>query len=312
MYKIAAEFFANQQVKLPKDSPFEKTDLYVFLRMMFGVAPIKSTQGLLKVVDRGDHWIIAEHIYYDYFEGEEAFYYSLPGLELTSSKIKNCERGKNLSKNGYVVLERNDEEYLNVVGLMPKIKYNQTPEYQGLGEPYATFKFNDRIWMQPDQKKYVGIEKEFHQKLHKILNEMIDYSDVLNSLDTFDMNILEWRDGRDMEAHNGVDYRSFINLIVYNTDHCQKTRTISVGEYDWYEKTFQALATNDYEGLMNIREGKVLKDEIEVKTNKAVLISVFNPKFYHQVGKMMSTGSLYVCTANKSFKCVVDRFDFNW
>ena len=115
-----------------------------------------------------------------------------------------------------------------------------------------------------------------------------------------------------MLAHNGVDYRSFINMILYNTEHCRTSRALSLGEYDWYDQTFEALATHNYECLMNIKKSKVELHSFIVKSEKSVLINAFNPKFYHEVGEMTSQGSLYVCTANKSFKEITQRFDFNW
>lgn len=312
MYKIANDFFQAQEVKLPKTIAFEQTDLYVYLRMMSGSAPVKADQGIIKIIERDDHFLLVEHIYYDYYPEIVGKFYTIPGINLRSIHIQNTQVGKNLSKKGYHVFARSDRDYLDVIDLMPKINFNLTPDYQGLGEPYATFKFNPTIWQKPLPEKMTGVAAQFYHGLKGILESMIDFSDVLASLDTFDLNVLEWQHGRNMDAHNGIDYRSFVNLITYNTDHCSKSRTISVGEFNWYESTFQALATNDYEALMAISDGKKLSEAIMVDTKKAVLVSVFNPKFYHEVGQMTGEGSLYVCTSNKSFKAITDRFDFRW
>jgi hypothetical protein len=196
-------------------------------------------------------------------------------------------------------------EYFN------KLPYNQTSLAEGASEPFATLKLSENIW---SENSSLVSEETLMVKNHiqRFLEDQVSYSDILSSLNIFDLNFLEWQESRYMKAHNGVDYKSFINLITYNTEHCLEARSISVGSYDWYDETFNGLFTDNWEALMNIEKQKVESDNFQVDTDFALLINVFNPKFYHQVGEMKGRGSLYVCTANKSFKEITNKFEFNW
>ena len=216
-----------------------------------------------------------------------------------------------LSTKGYAVVDVPDFYQASILSQFPEIPYKKTPESEGLKEPYATFKYREVIW---DTELYIESEtqKTIYYGIMSLLKDLIKFSGPLSGLDAFDLNLLQWRKGRSMEAHNGVDYKSFINMITYNTSHCDISREIQVGEFDWYDTTFQALAMNDFESLMDIQKDKRLYDSIEVKTSKAVLVNAFNPKFYHQVGEMVGEGDLYVCTSNMSFRNMLDKFDFKW
>lgn len=313
MVKIAKSFFENNFVKLAKTDAFEKSDLFLYLKLSFGADPIFADKGFIKVIDEGDHLILSEHIYYDYFVGRGNYYITIPGLNFEhGTEITNTAQGLNMSKYGYAVVEMPLDVQNLVLEEFPNVPFKLTPLEQGMFEPYGTFKFNQTIWKNENLKISNSSAGMAYWGIKRFLEKNLSFSSILKALDDFDLNILKWRQGRSMEAHNAVDYKSFVNLITYNTNHCQQTRELFVGEHDWYDVTFNALFTNNWEALMNINQGKDQKNAFMVETSKAIIISGFNPKFYHEVGEMKGSGDLYVCTSNMSFKTITEKFSFNW
>jgi len=312
MIKIAEKFFKDQKVKIDSLDAFFKSDLSALLEMIYKTkTTFDKKKGLIKVVYlEGQYWL-HEHVYYDH--GGENFigYINLEGLDI-DPEIANTADGLYLSTKGYCLKSVPLEYQSLVMGSFSKINYRETPLEQGSLEPFATFKFNSSIWKEKVPEIKTSFEGLTYWGLKNLLDKYIEFSGVLSSLDAFDLNLLEWRKGRSMAAHNGVDYRSFINMITYNTEFCDQSREIMVGEYDWYDEVIKSARFDDWEPLMDIKKDKREITRFTVATSKALIINVFNPKWYHQVGEMKGSGKLYVCTANKSFHSIVNKISFKW
>jgi hypothetical protein len=315
--KVAEKFFSTNKFSLTSGDSFESTDLYIYLEMISGSKPvIDNTKGIIKVIKESekDTLHFYENIFYDFDEGlgETAYYINIPGINIDSAKITNNPLGYKLATEGFAVVDVPDEYQKLILGNYPKMPFKKTPIEEGMGEPYATHKFSDSIWELDWPETKERYQNMVYFGVKDLLKGYLNFGGVLEGLDAYDLNLLQWKEGRSMEAHNGIDYRSFINLITYNTEHCSQTRDIAVGEYDWYNIVFESLKTGNYEPLMDIQKGKREFDKVTVQTSKAVLVNAFNPRFYHQVGKMEGEGSLYVCTSNMSFRSIVEKFDFKW
>lgn len=314
MIKIAQEFFQNNSVSLDTLEDFFKSDLFLYFKLLYGSEPVFSKEnGFIKVINDKEKIILTEHIYYDYSDGKvEEGFITLPNLEITGTKIVNSNFGKQLSKKGYIQVDIPESYQELILGSFPSLDFKKTPLEEGLGEPSGTFKFHKNIWSEdlPNIKN----QKPFliYYGIKDLIKSFLEFSEVAKSFSAYDLNILEWTKGRSMTAHNGIDYKSFINLITYNTNHCSISREIMVGEYDWYEVVFNCLFENNFEKLMDIRYNNTQLDSFEVETSKAILINVFNPRFYHQVGEMRGDGKLYVCTSNMSFKSITDKYLMKW
>lgn len=313
MYKCVEEFFKNNQVNIPRDVNLEDTDLYLYLKLAYGSMPYyDNNNGLIAVIKEPNSLLFVENVFYDYTYKSPDFYINIPGLNIQNSKIKNCKIGHNLSKRGYCFVDIPSEYQQTVLHFFPSMSFKRTPVQEGLQEPYATRKFKSVIWSN-EEPEFKNTKEQFVYSGMKILMESsVQFSEVLKAMNAFDMNILQWKKGRSMQAHNGVDYRSFVNLITYNTNYCLQTRDLAVGEYNWYDVVFECLVSENFEPLMDINQNKKEYERLSVRTSKGVLVNVFNPKFYHQVGEMKGEGDLYVSTANMSFKSIVDKFDFKW
>lgn len=311
MEKILKEFFDNTQVEISKSVHFEDTDLYNYLANFYGGPPVFCDNGFIKVLERENSYILSENLFYDNFPQENGRYISIEGLDIKSSLIANNDIGLSLSRNGFAIVPVKDEQLLASLKMMSSLNFKKS-EYSGSNEPFGTIKFNDEIWKETNFSASQILEKVFYEGILASLNKMISFSHVLQSLDIFDLNILEWRKGLSMDAHNGVDYKSFINMISYNTEECTNSRTLKMGYFDWEEITMNAIKHSDYEKLMSIDSNNIVLAEHEVDTKSIVLVNAFNPRFFHQVSEFKSDGSLYVCTANKSFKSVTQKFRFKW
>jgi hypothetical protein len=311
MKKILEKFFEHNFVKVPKTTDFFKTDLCNYLELAYGAKAIFSNKGFIKVIEKDDCIIFSEHLFYDYFPNEEGKFISIEGLEISSTQINNSDMGKSLSRNGYFISNNINKELRATLLMMSSLNFSEVKD-SPVNEPFATFKYNPRIWQSPDSNQMKGLGLAFYEGLSSSLNHLVQFSDVLKSLNCFDLNVLEWKKGLKMDAHNGVDYKSFINLITYNTEHSSSSRTLEFGSFDWKDLTLDCLKKNNYENLMAIDCNNNLLYEHLVNTNSLVLVNAFNPRFYHQVSEFKGDGSLFVCTANKSFKSITQRFDFNW
>lgn len=313
MIKIAKEFFEKNSVLLKSEDDFFQSDLYVYFKCLYKKNPIKSGTGFIKVIEKDGDLIFTEFVYHDDFSDEVAsFYIGLEGVSFQGNKISNTSVGYDLSKKGYSVIQLSDFEKKETVNHYPLLEYKPTPLEAGEGEPTGTLKFSDHIWSERDFPQINSRDTKLRANIRSKLIEIIRFSSTLRSLNIFDLNILKWTKGRSMMAHNGIDYRSFINFITYNTENCETSRELFVGFYDWYELTFNSIFNNDFSDLMEIEKGKVLLDSIKVNTSYGVLVNSFNPRFYHEVGEMKSEGELFVCTSNMSFKEITKDIDFKW
>lgn len=313
MLEKAIDFFNNQKITLKSKDLFFETDLSKYFEMTYGAKPYFSESGFIKIVKEQDHYIFSEHMFYDWQQDKTAeCYVSIPGINLIGTNIQNTEAGKQLSKRGYWKLDHTEDFINGPIQLFKYFNYSRLGCEESMFEPYATYKYCRPIWS--DQSPvFDSLESEaFYKGVKEYMNTLVSYSQVLQSLDAYDVNALEWRKGRAMTPHNGLDYRSMINLIFSNTDNASSSRKLYVGEYDWYDTLFYCAKTQDWEPLIDIKTKKNQYDGIISDTKVGVLVNVFNPKFYHQVGRFNGEGSLFVCTANKTFKSITDRFQFSW
>ena len=313
MISIAKDFFDNQKIYLKSIEDFFNSDLAVYFNLLYGGKPYLSDKGIIKITNTEKGYLFTEHIFYDWAEENEAVsYINIEGIDLIGTRILNNDIGKQMSKKGYYGYSHPEHFVKDVLTKFSSFTYNTKGCEHSMFEPHGTHKFGDHIWENKTPSfKSLDIET-FYKGIKNYMTFLTSYSEVLMSLDAYDMNTLEWRKGRSMEPHNGVDYRSIINLITSNTEHCDSSRHLMVGEYDWYDTVFYCAKSQDWEPLINIQTQKKQTGAFLSDTRLGVLINVFNPKFYHQVGEFKGEGKLYVCTANKSFRSIVDRYDFNW
>lgn len=311
MQKIAKKLFKEHKITLSTGFDFKSSDLYVYLKALYEKEPVYMDYGLFKVVEEDGQLVISEHIFYDYQPQKKAkCYIGFKELPKHNNIIENTPFGFELSQKGYSIFKTTENEQ-NVLSNYQNVSYRKTPIEQGLNEPEATFKFNDIIWGNKEPKKN-STEGAVFSGLKEMIVSKSSFSSFLQSLNIFDANLLRWKKGRSMDAHNGVDYRSFLNLITYFTEGCPDTREVTLGEYDWYDTTFQSILSKNYDQLMNIQNEKIIIERHKVNTESAILINVFNPKFYHQVGEYKFDQPLYVCTANMSFKEITNDINFFW
>lgn len=313
MLEVAKDFFNNQKVKLKNKEDFFNSDLHTHFLSLYRGKPYFSDKGIVKVVKEDDGYTFSEHIFYDWAEGKDAdCFLNIEGIDLIGTKIINTPEGKHLSEKGYWGYQNPKWFIEDVLSKFTSFTYRTDGCDGSMFEPFGTYKFGEYIW----QNKNPAFENKdieaFYKGTHNYISELLSYSEVLQSLDAYDMNTLEWRKGRAMKPHNGLDYKSMVNLITSNTEYCDSSRHLMVGEYDWYDTLFYCSASQDWEPLLNIETEKKQLEAFTSDTKLSVMVNVFNPRFYHQVGEFKGEGKLYVCTSNKSFRSVVDRFDFNW
>lgn len=313
MLKIAKDFFNNQKIKLKNKEDFFNSDLHTHFLSFYRGKPYFSDKGIIKVVKEDDGYVFYEHMFYDWAEDQTAdCFLNVEGMNISGTKIKNTIEGKHLSQKGYWGYQNPEWFITDVLNKFPSFTYNSLGCQDSAFEPYGTYKFSEYIWQNKNPTFESKDIEGFYKGTDRYISDLVSYSEILLSLDAYDMNALEWRKGRAMKPHNGLDYKSMVNLVTSNTDHCDSSRHLMVGEYDWYDTLFYCSASQDWEPLLNIETEKRQSEAFTSDTGLAVMINVFNPKFYHQVGEFKGEGKLYVCTANKSFRTVVDRFDFNW
>lgn len=116
-----------------------------------------------------------------------------------------------------------------------------------------------------------------------------------------------------MDAHNGVDYRSFLNFITYNSQDTNLSRDLESGSFDWYDLTFNSILQNDFSPLMDINCDNIMIKRIKAQSSTLILINSFNPKFYHKVYDLNEENStLYTSTANMTFSVIANDITFKW
>lgn len=315
MIYIAKDFFEKHYFTIKTIEEFQDTDLSFYFQMAYKANLELQDQGIIKLIKRGDLLIGYEHMFFDFARshghmGDEVVgYLNIPDLKLGGTEIANSLAGYNLSTKGHHVIEFSDKEQ-DIMRKYPQMNFIPTGD-TSMMDPYATFKYNTAIWNntpkitnQDEQHVYDGIRNIYSDFFHG--------NQVLSSLDSYDLNILQWLKGRAMTPHNGVDYRSMINMISYNTDHCSETRSIMAGEFDWYDVTMSCAFREDWEDLIDIKQIRKQTIDLPVTTKKALVVNVFNPRYYHQVGEFKGEGELYVCTSNMSFKAITEKFKFKW
>lgn len=323
MKYLAKFFFDNHYCIIDDIEDFYSTDLSFLFQLMYRGKLEFKDKGIIKVMkinnkDDPDHgkMIMMEHIFYDYEEDhkekelELIGYFNIEGQEIKGTKITNTEFGKQLSQQGFTTIDMEKLDALEPLLAFPKLDFKPTND-ETMGDPLATFKYNKTIW---DNNPTIANETEqiIYDGIFNTYEKILANSEVLQSLDRYDLNILKWEKGRNMTPHNGVDYRSMINMITYNTEHCSETRSIYAGIFDWYDITMQCAYLNDWEPLVNIKQQLKRLLDLPVNTKTGLIVNVFNPRYYHQVGMFRGEGQLYVCTSNKTFSGITNKFSFKW
>ena len=310
-YKLAEAFFSAGYVEVGTISEFFKSDLNEYFNLLYRQSLSVSNCGIIKVIKKNNKLILSEFIYYDYFPDDNAeFFLNYEFLNLKSCRIENTAVGKKLSKNGYAILDITDKDL--PIKKYPSLSFKPFSNENPLDEAYESFRFSEKIWDTCDENDTTQKEKQIREQLRKSLIEIVSFSDFLAGLDSFGVNFLKWKRGHYMNPHNGVDYRSFINLLTYNTEKCSQSRRIFLGEFDWYAPTFFCIKNNNFDPLLNIGEKRKLIEGVMVNTQKAVVINSFNPRFYHEVEEFKGEGELFVSTANLSYKAITKSLDISW
>ena len=312
MEKLAKSFFEKGYITIKNVDVFYKSDLFLYLKLLYKKEPIVSETGFIKVTKKDDSICLSEHIYHDLFPEDVAlFYLTIPEIQISSSSIKNNRIGKNLHENGFALVDASKELIKSCLDIYPQLNYKEEAG-NTQNEPFATFKIHSEIWSGDVLPHISKRDIELKARMEKEFRKIVEHSEILNSLNIFDVNFLEWTQDRDMDAHNGLDYRSFLNIITYNTNSTESTRALECGHYNWYDLTFECLFQNDFEKLMTIDNNLEKLETIEVKTNKIILVNSFNPKFYHKVYPLKSNTKIYTSTANFSFREITDDIKFIW
>lgn len=310
MMKVAELYFKNQVIALNKLEDFFTTDLAKYLQLLYGVPSCLSDTGIIKIVKNQDIYFFFEHIFFDWAEemmpeGEVVGYISLQGMNINPGKITNTQQGRELSTNGFCVWYNNPEFIATTLEKMPLLSYSD----QGCDseiEASRTLKYNGQAWGEPTFKEKIA--EEFYNEIQANIKSKVSFSPILGSLDAFDMIAMEWERGRRILPHNDVDYRMLVNLVVYNTNYCEESRYICLGEYNWYDYMFYSLLTEDWEMTNNITASKEEKAAIIVDTNMSVMINVTNPRFYHEVMPFRGSGRLYGAPSHLGFRKIVDNY----
>lgn len=314
MNKIANDFFEIGYSTINDIDTFFTSDLFVYLKSLYNKEPILASTGFIKVIKQEDSFVLYQHLYYDQVPNLTAeFYISLEGLNIESSNIINTDVGFSLFQNGYATIEVSDSFANKCISRYPHLDYYSGPENESGGEPNATFKLHPEIWSKSLLPNVKDTDIQLKENMLFYFREVISFSDVLLSLDLFDVNFLQWTSGRSMNAHNGVDYRSFLNFITYNSEETKKSRDLESGIFDWYDLTFNAIIQKDFTALMNINCNNIMIKKINAQSTTLVLINSFNPKFYHQVHDLREDNSvLYTSTANMTFSVIAQDIKFQW
>jgi hypothetical protein len=304
MIKVAEKFFNEHYFALEHMSDFELTDLKLLLDRSFGGAVFDDEIGIIKIMRCKDTNMLFffEHLFYDYTLTNDIYplpltfvgYISTRAISKTVTrpvKIRNTFAGLSLSKYGFTSFDFGSMS--DVTSLYPEIIYDDVQGYDP-HEPYATKKYSEFIY---DNKALDKRGEYIFRKLQNFSLNSLKFSTVLSYLDAFDANFLQWKKGLSMKPHNDYDYKSFVNLVSYNTEHTNKERKIIVGDFYWYDMYF------NNEDLCDIPDNKIKTQlSAEATTQRAVMLNTFNPKFYHEAQTFDGDGEMYTCAANLSFK----------
>jgi hypothetical protein len=310
MIKVAEVYFRNQVIALNKVEDFFSTDVAKYFELLYGVKTRLADTGFIKIVKWEDIFFFFEHIFYDWAEemmpeGETVGYISLEGIEFLPGKIQPTKEGKELSSKGYCIWDNSQEFIAQTLEKMPILEYSDRGCNSEV-EASKTLKYNSKAWGEPSFN--TAMAEAFYNEIRDNIENKTSFSPVLQSLDAFDMIAMEWERGRRILPHNDVDFRMMVNLVVYNTNYCDESRYLCVGEYDWYDYMFYSLITQDWEMTNNITASKAEKEAILVDTNMSAMINVSNPRFYHEVLPFTGNGKLYSAPSHLGFRKIVDNY----
>ena len=328
MYKVAESFFKNNFFYMEQFKDFWSTDLCSFFKDLYGEQPeFTKDKGFIKIYKAEaipGGYVFYENIFYDYTTDLKAHngidvtffgYLSFPSIHdklPDNPVIKNTFHGRNLSKNGFTCIDIADKFTSGTIELYPQLDYSRSKE-EVQSEAYGSKKFTDKIWDQSPEFKDEK-ERRVYNVVNALFNDAISFSDYLSSSDLYSSNFLEWKPEMYMRPHNGVDYRSLVNLITHNTTNCSESRALVTGEFDWYNATRKAINSKNFDQLLDIPEELIKwRNKTEASSSRGILVNVFNPKFFHEVEAFSGTGELYTCTANKTYSGLTgSQNNFNW
>lgn len=312
MIKIAEDFFKNQSTLIEDMDSFWKSDLCLYFEKLYKTKLVLSDNGFIKVIRREDYIVLYENVFYDWADEKTSEYINFEGVKMRPGSIKNTPEGKQLSELGYCVFENMPESIKRNIYPVTKLMFNPDGCDRPT-EPNAMFKYSPKVWgeiewMDWERPKHVEQNAyDLFKSMEYRMSNLLEFSNVLSSMDAYDMICLKWSDGRSILPHNDLDIRMFVNLISY-WDETNEHRYLKVGDYDWYDYLFPILLTDDWEATNNITASKKELGKILSHRYSSPMVNVFNPRFYHETTPLKS-GSMYSISAHKSFKAIVDKME---
>ena len=309
MKKIAQDFFKNQHVAIDCLEDFFESDLHFYFEKLYKKKLEISDRGFIKIVRKENQVFLYENIFYDWAQEESSEYINFHGIEIKAGSILNTDAGKQISEKGYFVFENSIQEIERTIKPVLTFLFDSSGCDKST-EPNGMFRFSSDVWgeVKPLEPAHITFEAySLFKEMENRIERLVSFSNVLRSLDAYDMICLKWSDGRSILPHNDLDIRMFINLVSY-WDETYEHRKIKVGEYDWYDYIFQTLLTNQWEGTNNIVTSKKEYNAILSTRYSSPMINVFNPRFYHETTPLKS-GSMYSISAHKSFKKIVNNLE---
>lgn len=312
MIKLARLFFHYQRVTVNTLDDFFNSDLCLYFEKLYKTKLKISNTGFIKIIRRDSKFELYENVFYDWACEYSDEYITFEGIDMRLGFIQNTEAGKQLSQKGYYVFENNPDIIARAIHPVEKLKFN-SDGCDRLTEPNAMFKYSPKVWgdVQLFKPQHVDYEAYSLFKMMEIrMTHLLSFSNVLLSLDAYDMICLKWSEGRSILPHNDLDIRMFVNLISYNDKSVYTPRYLKVGEYDWYDYIFHAILTDQWESTNHITSKRIEYEKIASVNFRSPIVNVFNPRFYHEVTPLID-GELYSISAHKSFKALVDKMELS-
>lgn len=312
MIKLAEDFFNNQVVILDSLDQFFESDLCLYFEKLYKTKMVIADNGFIKIIRRDGYVALYENVFYDWAEEPTSEYLNFEGVQMRPGSIKNTDAGRCLSENGFYVFPNGTGDIEETIKPVTKLLFNPDGCDRAT-EPNAMFKYSPKVWgeiewMSWDRPAHVD-ENAYNlfKRMDFRMTNLLSFSNVLSSLDAYDMICLAWSDGRSILPHNDLDIRMFVNLISY-WDETYEHRYLKVGSYDWYNYLFPALLRDDWEAMNNITAERTEFQKIQSHRYVSPMVNVFNPRFYHETTPLKS-GFMFSISAHKSFKKIINNME---
>lgn len=254
--QIATHFFREGAVKI--DTSFEKTDLYKFLTKIYGPLVYVSEPGFfISVCKKGNETYLTES---NFFNSRKQI------NEAIFKKEELIEVGCWVPLVMRKYIYRKKPDFSNDI-----VGFNLSRQgYHTIDLEEGDLDFIKTKW---DKLEADKLSKFFHKYLPKnVLFQRLELSYSNNVKNTKKTE----SDPVRMMGYSGV-----VGLIT-NVCTDKVSKFLKVGTYSWYDKYIKDAANNALDD--SVLEKDFLNPphaEIELKLGKAVLVNLFNPKFYY-------------------------------